>query len=68
MEKNSKKRKQDDSNSSVVESSDNSNVNYKHVARKYCKLHSGCYLNTKNCYDLRAMIFKYKKKMLEPYT
>ena len=56
-----KKKKRDDSDSSVVESSDES-TDVRRPTRKYCILHGKCSHSTENCKDLHAMVVKRKQK------
>ena len=56
-----KKRIREASDSSVVESSDES-TKARHPTRKYCILHGKCSHSTDNCKDLRAMVNKHKRK------
>ena len=59
--KNIKKRKQEDSDPSVVESSEESFAGH-HPKRKHYILHGKCCHSTDSCKDLRAMINKNKQK------
>ena len=54
-------RKREDSDSSVVESSEEGNKAHR-PTRKYCILHGKCSHFTDNCKDLRAMVVKHKQK------
>ena len=56
------KRKQAESHSSVITSSEESSVDYKLIAKKYYKLHEKYNLPMNNWNDLRALIIKYKKR------
>ena len=56
-----KKRKWEDSDSSVVECSEESTKAHRPI-RKYCILHS-----TDNCKDPRAMVSKHKQKKKKPF-
>ena len=53
-----KKRPREDSNSSVVESSEKC-TEARHPSKKYCILHDKCSHSTDSCIDLRAMINKH---------
>ena len=59
--KTNKKRKRDVSDSSVVESSEESIQDHCPI-KKYCILHDKCSHSTDNCKDLRAMVSKHKKR------
>ena len=56
-----KKRKRDDSDFSVVESSEESTRTRRPI-RKYCILHGKYGHSTDNCKDLRAMVNKHNQK------
>ena len=60
------KRKMEDSDPSVVESSEESTKVHR-PTRKYCILRGKCSHLTDNCKDLRAMINKYKQKKKKPF-
>ena len=55
-----------DSNTSVVESSEES-TETRRPTRKYCILHGKCNHSTDNCKDLRAMVNKHKQKKKETF-
>ena len=54
-----KKRKREDSDSSVIESSKESTEACRPI-KKYCILHGKCRHSTDNCKELRAMVNKHK--------
>ena len=64
--KNFKKRKLEDSDSSVVESSEDSNVE-RCLNRKYCFLHSKCSRSTDNYNDWCAMVNQHKQKIKQKF-
>ena len=59
--KKAKKRKQEDSNFSVVESSKESTEACR-PKKKYCILHNKCSHSTDSCKALRTMVNKHKQK------
>ena len=56
-----KKSKREDSDSSVVESSEES-TEARRPSKKYCILYGKCSHSTNSCKDLRAMVNKHKQK------
>ena len=60
------KRKREDSDSSVVEPSEES-TEARRPTRKYCILHRKCSHSTDNCKDLRAMVKKHKQRKKTPF-
>ena len=60
------KRKREDSDSSVVESSEEFTEALRRT-RKYCILHGKCSHSTDNSNNLRAMINKHKQKKKKPF-
>ena len=56
-----KKKKREDTDSSIVESSEES-TEARCPNKKYCILHGECSNSTDNCNDLRAMVSKQKQK------
>ena len=61
LKKSTKTRKREDSDSSVIESSEQS-TKARRPIKKYCILHGKCSHSTDNCKDLRAMVNKQKQK------